>query len=524
MRFAFALQVLVFVGIIAAIGIVFRRTHHRADPGDSPRAAAPLAATTPGRRTRVDTDLERWVRAGLIDAAHAEAIAAFEANRHVPATTPRRPAATYRPGTSATATMPAAKRRIPVVAEALGYIGGILGTVGVTLLVQRSWADLSTLTRVLLTVGATTGLVVAGALVHERRDPALARLRWTLWLAATAVAGVFGWVLANDVLEVDTGELEAATIALAVTVLGTVLWWGRPRPLQQLASLGGGLLFIGTLMSDIADGTAAGVVLWFGGALTVLAGVGLITTYPPLTIVIGGFASMIGSVIFADDRRGWGLALGCLTTAVLLALAVARRPALGTAQHAALGGIGLLTLTMTVPQTIVWFADGAAIATGAVVWAIGATVLGLGISGRPRFAHVLEVMGGLVMLGGAAITGIESGALATLAGVVTAVGFVALGMMPGRVLMSVAGSLGLLIFVPWTISHFFPGEGRAPLLILVSGALLVGVAALLTRQGRRFRAELVGDMTDATSVTASEAGGVDVDAEEHPTEGLVQTR
>ena len=85
-----------------------------------------------------------------------------------------------------------------------------------------------------------------------------------------------------------------------------------------------------------------------------------------------------------------------------------------------------------------------------------ATVLGLAIAGRPRLAHVLEVIGGLVTLGGAAITGVQSGAVATLAGVVTAVGFVALGMLPGRVLMSVAGSLGLLVFVPWSISHFFP--------------------------------------------------------------------
>lgn len=510
MMLGLGLLVLVVLGVVAAVVAVIGRAHrpttpHLATPVES-RAGSP-------RRSRLDADLERWVAAGLIDGAQAQAIARLEAR-------PTRPSSVA-PLAGTTRAAPA-PRRIPVVAEALGYIGGVLGTVGVTLLVQRSWADLSTVGRLLLTAGATAGLVVAGALVHERRDPALARLRWTLWLAATAVAGVFGSVVANDVLEVDTGELEAATIALAVAVLGTVLWWGRPRPLQQAASLGGGLLFLGTLMSDIAGSTAAGVVLWVGGALTVMAGIGSIITYPPLTIVVGGFASMFGSFMFDGDRRGLGLSLGCLTTAALLTLAVTRRPTLDTAQHAALGGIGLLTLALTAPQAIVWFADDAAIATGAVVWVIGATVLGLAIAGRPRLAHVLEVIGGLVMLGGAAITGVQSGAVATLAGVVTAVGFVALGMLPGRVLMSVAGSLGLLVFVPWSISHFFPGEGRAPLLILVSGALLVGVAVLLTRQGRRFRAELGADTPSGW--TDSEAGGVDVDAEEHPTEGLVETR
>ncbi len=53
--------------------------------------------------------------------------------------------------------------------------------------------------------------------------------------------------------------------------------------------------------------------------------------------------------------------------------------------------------------------------------------------------------------------------------------------MFGQVLLSVFGSLGLLIDVPWTIGWFFPGEGRAPLLILVSGAVILAVAVALTR-------------------------------------------
>ncbi|CAB4813386.1 unannotated protein [freshwater metagenome] len=65
-------------------------------------------------------------------------------------------------------------------------------------------------------------------------------------------------------------------------------------------------------------------------------------------------------------------------------------------------------------------------------------------------------------------------------------------MLPGRVLMSVAGSVGLLINVPWAISYYFPGEGRVPLLILVSGALVLAVAVLLARMGDRFRSELGG--------------------------------
>ena len=47
-----------------------------------------------------------------------------------------------------------------------------------------------------------------------------------------------------------------------------------------------------------------------------------------------------------------------------------------------------------------------------------------------------------------------------------------------------------LVNVPWAISHFFPGENLAPLLIAVSGVLLVVIAVVLTRMGGRFRREL----------------------------------
>ena len=76
----------------------------------------------------------------------------------------------------------------------------------------------------------------------------------------------------------------------------------------------------------------------------------------------------------------------------------------------------------------------------------------------------------------------------------TAIGCIAVGMLPGRVLMSVVGSVGLLAFVPWAIAHFFPGEGRAPLLIVVSGALIVAVAVLMAAQSTRWRDEVGGPL------------------------------
>lgn len=472
---------------------------------------------------RIATDLDRWVAAGLIDAAHADAITAFERSARLAAPTPTRPA----PITAA-ARPEHPRRRIPVVAEGLGYIGGILGTVGVTLLVQRSWADIGQASHLAIAAAATVVLVVAGWLVHEQRDPALARLRWTLWLAATATAAVFGWVLGHEVLEVESGELEALTIAGVVAVLAMALWWNRPRPLQQVVALGATLVAFGTMLAEIVGTGGAGLVVWVAGALMLLSGIGLVTSIPALTVGVGAAGTMFGALMLAPDHEALGLPFACLTAAGLLALAVTRRPVARENQRVVLTVFGIIALVQSAPQTIAWFARDAGVATGAVVWTIGLVTVATAIRRRVHGAIALEVLGGLVMLGGAAVTGVQSESVATLAGIATAIGFVALGTVPGRVLMSVTGSVGLLVFVPWSIAHFFPGEGRAPLLILVAGAVLVAVAVLLTRQGKRFRTEL-GEIeptgTDQqVGRMGSEGGRVDVDAEEHPAERLVQPR
>jgi hypothetical protein len=105
---------------------------------------------------------------------------------------------------------------------------------------------------------------------------------------------------------------------------------------------------------------------------------------------------------------------------------------------------------------------------------------------------ILQTAGGGAIVGGVALTGTRSVGVATIAGLCAGAGLVALGMLPGHVLLSLVGSLGLMINVPWAIGWFFPGQGRAPLLVFVSGVLIVVVAVLLSRMGGRFRRELGG--------------------------------
>ncbi|MBM3673777.1 MAG: DUF2157 domain-containing protein [Actinobacteria bacterium] len=354
------------------------------EPGEHDReTTTDVGSPSPTSRVDLAHDLDpwidRWVGAHLLSAQQAEAIRAYEA---APAPTPpvRAPAGS-RP------------HRVPVVAEALGYMGSVLALSGLGLVTSRMWADWSTDTR-LIAIGVTALVLLgAGALVRERLDPALARLRGFLWLAGTAAATLFTGVLVADGKVV--GERTAPTACAAtVAVASGLLWWRREqRPLQQLSFLLGLAAFVGAAMSALA------------------------------------------------------------------------------------GPIGM----------------------GLAVWTVGAAMLAFGLRRETVRPLLTSTIGALALLAGAALIGGRSPTIATLFGLATSVGLVVLGTRPGQVLCSAFGSVGLLVFVPWAIGWFFPGENRVPLLVIVSGVLLIGVAVLLTLMGGRFRRELPRDHSTSTA-------------------------
>jgi hypothetical protein len=105
---------------------------------------------------------------------------------------------------------------------------------------------------------------------------------------------------------------------------------------------------------------------------------------------------------------------------------------------------------------------------------------------------LVEAFGAVALIGATALTAIQWSGFAPLFGIATALGLITIGMLPGPVLMSLFGSLGLLVNIPWAIGYYFPGEGRVPLLVFISGVLIIAVAVFLARMGRRFRRELGG--------------------------------
>jgi hypothetical protein len=424
----------------------------------------------------IEAALTRWSRAGLLTDEQVAALRAHDAQAGPPAATApegeRRPAG-----------------RVPVLAEALGYLGGSLAIAGVVLVVSHAWSDLGLGARLALPGSASLALLAVGAAVRGDRDPALGRLRDFAWVASSAAAGLFGGVAAHDGLPTDAATTFVLAGAGAVVVHAGALWRGRDRPAHQLLTEAAGVVAAGCAAeSMIADGPA-GLVIWAAGAALVAAGLGRIGPHPHLTGTVGAVALVAGSIVVPGQWQGPGLVLAAFTAAAIALAPVVPLP-LDRGFRIVAEVVGAAAVVLSVPATIGYFAERAGVATGAVVWACGAAMLALGVTGVARAPRTAQGLGAIVVLVGAGVTAAQVPDVAPAIGLVTAVGLLVVGTVPGAVLVSLVGAAGLLVNVPWAIARWFPGEGRAPVIIGGSGLVILAVAVALARMGGRFQAEL----------------------------------
>ena len=383
--------------------------------------------------------LDRWVAAGLLTEDQADAIAAFEAGH------PSAPARTATPPSAEAAPVPTPAHprwrstRVPVVAEALGYLGAALAGAGLVLIVSSFWSDLTAAGRLGLTGTAAVLLGLAGLAVHEGADPALTRLRAVLWLASTMAAATFAGILA-DAAGATEAAVVAAVTATTTAVVSGVYWWWKERPVQELVALAAVPVAVGSLVVYLWTPLTAGMAVWTVGAALFAVGLRLRTPLPWITESVGGVALLVGSGMIASEIEGSGMLVLVVTGALLVAVAVVRGLApTGTSQFIA-GLIGALAVVQSAPPTVAWFANEAGVLTGLTVWLTGVALLAVGWSAWTRWPIVFEILGAVVIVAGAAVCGVQAPGFAALFGIANAVALLVLGMRPGRVVLSAVGA------------------------------------------------------------------------------------
>jgi hypothetical protein len=274
----------------------------------------------------------------------------------------------------------------------------------------------------------------------------------------------------------------------------------RPRPrispaVEALAYVGGILLTVGAGM----------LVARFWHGLGVGGRLGLLAAAATLTVVVGaavgesdgvtwrlrgflwalgavGYAAVAGLFVFeVADVSGEPVAVAVAGTAALVSAGLwqlRNRPL----QHL----LTLLGLAVAVGTGIAWAGGAGAhgLLIGLVLWALGGVWAWLGWEDRIPPAALGFLLGAVLTLVGAGIVNAEVSWLAPLLGLATAGAWVAVGVVRSERLALVPGILGVFVFLPWTLARFFGGTLGAPVVAMVSGAVLLGVVLVLVRRGR----------------------------------------
>jgi uncharacterized membrane protein len=266
----------------------------------------------------------RWVEAGVIGPEQADAILALEGERGGPG-----------------------GRRRAVVAEVLGYLGGVLAVVAGFVLGAESWGRLGRWGRVGVLASVTGVLLAAGWRLRAGEGRMLPRLASVLWLGAVAgFAGVLAVLVEGD----SDNALADPTLWVAggALVLAAALFVLERRALQQLA------LFLALAATMVAGGRRLGwsaeTVEGYGflvlGAVWLELGRRALVGPRRTSEALGSLALLSGPEVLDVEAVGpgdWGLWLG-------LGLAVALIVAGSALSRTVLLGIGAAGMVLFLGQ------------------------------------------------------------------------------------------------------------------------------------------------------------------------------
>jgi hypothetical protein len=293
--------------------------------------------------------LDRWAAAGLIDKEQADRIEAAERER--------------------AETIP--RRRLPLVAEVLGYVGAVIAITAIVVTVHQLWRHVPTAVEMATAGVIAVGLLLAGLSLRIDTEPALARLRSVLWLLSTAGVAAFAAVFLGGYLHM--ADVDAAlTTSAASLVYSVPLWWWNRSTLQHLAAFGAAVAALETGIDRIVP--SAGAFL-FGIALWVLAlawGIAVARgrmVPAQVGMLLAGAGALVGASIGMDSAVGVLLALG--TLAGLFACGILMRQVL-------LIGVGAVGTIYVVPEAASRYLPGS-VAGPLAVAVVGLVLLGVAL-------------------------------------------------------------------------------------------------------------------------------------------------
>ncbi len=208
-------------------------------------------------------------------------------------------------------------RSVPLVIEALGYVGGILVLVAAGTITGRYWSALGVSGRLSLACAAAAVLLIIGIGAAQRSGAAGLRLRSVCWLLSAATFAAALALLGGEVLELRGDSV--VLLAAGVTAVYAGALWARTRGVLQQAALVAALAVAAAAASAHlpGDDAVSGLAVWGTGAVWLLLGWGGLVTPRTAAFVLGGAAAVVGPGLALEAGWGTGVAIG--SAVVLLA-------------------------------------------------------------------------------------------------------------------------------------------------------------------------------------------------------------
>jgi hypothetical protein len=266
-----------------------------------------------------------------------------------------------------------APRRLPLVVEALGYLGAVLAVIAGLIAALQLWPTITVGAQLAFAAAAAAALLLVGIMLPTRSQPAMGRLRSVLWLTSAAALAAAGALLTGP----HFGNMGPAARPLvteaAVTAYAVILWWRSRATLQHLAAFAGTAALAATALAQtgpVYDNWRVGAGLW---VLALLWGITVHRGYlVPRTAgyAVAGVGLLVGTQLTILELSG-AQPLAIVTVAGLLAAGVALRRVL-------LLGLGALGAVVMFPQVASQYLPGGA-GGAAAVMAAGVVILGVAL-------------------------------------------------------------------------------------------------------------------------------------------------